>query len=120
MAFPTQALVQAPLAVQEVAVQDKADEEVLSDLEDSDEDMDLFGEATEEEKAARQKVIDQAKKRGEEKAKLTKSMIVLDVKPWDDTTGIVQMLNTSHPSFSHPLSLPLTMWVQHVVATCTS
>lgn len=82
------ALLQAPLAVQEVAVQDKAgDDEVLSDIEDSDEDMDLFGEATEEEKAARQKIIDQAKKRGEEKAKLTKSMIVLDVKPWDDTTG---------------------------------
>ena len=81
--------VQAPLAVQEVATPPaKADDdEVLSDLEDSDDDMDLFGEATEEEKAARQKVIDDAKKRGAEKAKLTKSMIVLDVKPWDDTTG---------------------------------
>ena len=32
-------------------------------------------------------VIEAAKKRGQEKAKLTKSMIVLDVKPWDDTTG---------------------------------
>ena len=80
-------------AMQAAPVADKAneddDEEVLSDLddEDDDDDMDLFGEATEEEKAARQKVIDQAKKRGEEKAKLTKSMIVLDVKPWDDTTG---------------------------------
>lgn len=55
--------------------------------EDDDEELDLFGEATDEEKAARQKVIDEAKKRGEAKAKLTKSMIVLDVKPWDDTTG---------------------------------
>lgn len=34
-------------------------------------------------------VIEAAKKRGQEKAKLTKSMIILDVKPWDDTTGIV-------------------------------
>ena len=58
------------------------------DDDDDDDDMDLFGEATEEEKAARQKVIDEAKKRGEAKAKLTKSMIVLDVKPWDDTTGV--------------------------------
>ena len=49
--------------------------------------MDLFGEVTEEEKEARQKVLDAAKKRGQEKAKLTKSMIVLDVKPWDDSTG---------------------------------
>lgn len=82
-------IVQAPLSVQEVAVKDEADEEVLSDLEDEDddEDLDLFGEATDEEKAARQQIIDQAKKRGAEKAKLTKSMIVLDVKPWDDTTG---------------------------------
>ena len=32
-------------------------------------------------------VIAAAKKRGQEKAKLTKSLIVLDVKPWDDTTG---------------------------------
>lgn len=32
-------------------------------------------------------VIEAAKKRGQEKAKLTKSMIILDVKPWDDTTG---------------------------------
>lgn len=34
-------------------------------------------------------VIEAAKKRGQEKAKLTKSMIILDVKPWDDTTGTV-------------------------------
>ena len=32
-------------------------------------------------------IIEAAKKRGAEKAKLTKSMIILDVKPWDDTTG---------------------------------
>ena len=65
------------------------EDEVMSDMEDEDDDeeLDLFGEATEEEKAARQKVIDDAKKRGEAKAKLTKSMIVLDVKPWDDQTG---------------------------------
>ena len=35
-------------------------------------------------------VIEAAKKRGQEKAKLTKSMIILDVKPWDDTTGTAQ------------------------------
>ena len=36
-------------------------------------------------------VIAAAKKRGQEKAKLTKSMIVMDVKPWDDTTGTTNM-----------------------------
>ena len=37
----------------------------------------------------KKKVIEDAKARGAAKAKLTKSMIVLDVKPWDDTTGTV-------------------------------
>lgn len=43
-----------------------------------------------EEKEAKEKkdaVIAAAKKRGAEKAKLTKSLIIMDVKPWDDTTG---------------------------------
>ena len=41
----------------------------------------------------------QAKARGAEKAKLTKSMIILDVKPWDDTTG----------ALSHQLLLALAL-----------
>lgn len=43
----------------------------------------------EEKKAKEEKdaVIAAAKKRGAEKAKLTKSLIIMDVKPWDDTTG---------------------------------
>lgn len=40
-------------------------------------------------------VIEEAKKRGQEKAKKTKSMIVMDVKPWDDTTG--EALSLSMP-----------------------
>ena len=46
--------------------------------------------ATQEEKKAKEEkdaVIAAAKKRGQEKAKLTKSLIIMDVKPWDDTTG---------------------------------
>ena len=49
---------------------------------------------TEEEKAAaeeKKRVIEEAKRRGAEKAKLTKSMIVLDVKPWDDETDLAAM-----------------------------
>lgn len=43
----------------------------------------------EEQKAADEKkeLIAKAKARGAAKAKLTKSMIIMDVKPWDDTTG---------------------------------
>lgn len=60
------------------------------DDSDDDEDLDLFGEMTPEEQAAaeeKKRIIEAAKKRGAEKAKLTKSMVVLEVKPWDDTTG---------------------------------
>jgi hypothetical protein len=66
------------------------DDDEISNSDDSDEDLDLFGELTpEEQKAAdeKKKVIETAKARGAAKAKLTKSMVVLDVKPWDDTTG---------------------------------
>lgn len=41
-------------------------------------------------------IIAAAKKRGQEKAKLTKSMIVMDVKPWDDTTGIAAACMHQH------------------------
>ncbi len=66
-----------------------ADDDDISDSDD-DEDLDLFGDLTPEEQAAadeKKRIIEAAKKRGAEKAKLTKSMVVLDVKPWDDTTG---------------------------------
>ena len=65
-----------------------------SDSDDSDDELDLFGEMTPEELAAaeaKKKVIEEAKRRGAEKAKLTKSMIVLDVKPWDDETDLALM-----------------------------
>ena len=58
---------------------------------DSDEELDLFGDATPEEQAAaeeRAKVVAAAKARSAEKALLSKSMIVLDVKPWDDETSM--------------------------------
>ena len=43
-----------------------------------------------EAKAKKDAIIEAAKKRGAEKAKLTKSLIIMDVKPWDDTTGAAQ------------------------------
>ena len=59
--------------------------------DDDDEELDLFGDDTEEEKAAKMAVIEKAKARGVEKAKLSKSMIVLDVKPWDDETDLAEL-----------------------------
>jgi elongation factor 1-beta len=58
---------------------------------DSDEELDLFGDSTPEEQAAaaeRAKVVAAAKARSAEKALLSKSMIILDVKPWDDETDM--------------------------------
>lgn len=55
-------------------------------------------------------VIEAAKKRAAEKAKLTKSMIVLDVKPWDDTTGTPAPFRQLHLGGWEPCSLyPLTI-----------
>ena len=78
-----------PAATNAPAKAAAAADDDLSDSDD-DEDLDLFGDLTPEEQAAadeKKKIIEAAKKRGAEKAKLTKSMVVLDVKPWDDTTG---------------------------------
>ena len=67
--------------------------EVDSSDSDSDSD-DLFGEMTEEELAAqaqKRKNIEDAKKRAAEKAKKSKSLIIMDIKPWDDETDLVEM-----------------------------
>ena len=61
---------------------------------DSDEELDLFGDATPEEQeaaAAHAKVVAAAKARSAEKALLSKSMIILDVKPWDDETNMADL-----------------------------
>lgn len=79
-----------------VAVQSAEDDEVLSNSDDDDEELDLFGDLSPEEQAAadeKKRVIEEAKKRGQEKAKKTKSMIVMDVKPWDDTTDMKALEN---------------------------
>jgi len=61
-----------------------------------EDDIDLFGEEDEEEAAARE--ADKEKKRAEAAAKnkkdknvIAKSSIILDVKPWDDETDMVEM-----------------------------
>lgn len=81
----------AGAAAAAIAADDDDDDD---DNSDDDDEMDFFGEMTpEEQKAADEKkaMIEKAKARGREKAKLTKSMIILDVKPWDDTTDMAAL-----------------------------
>jgi elongation factor 1-beta len=66
------------------------------DSDDDDEDIDLFGDLTPEEQEAadrKKAIVEEAKKRGAEKAKKSKSMVVLEVKPWDDETDLKAMEN---------------------------
>ncbi|BDA43727.1 Elongation factor 1-delta 2 [Coccomyxa sp. Obi] len=89
-AAPAAPAVPAPAAKAPAAAAEDDDD----DDDDDDEDLDLFGELTEEEKKAKEEkdaIIAAAKKRGAEKAKLTKSLIIMDVKPWDDTTDMAAL-----------------------------
>jgi len=62
---------------------------------DDNDDIDLFGSDDEEdEEAERQKAERLAEYQRKKAAKpkvIAKSMVVLDVKPWDDTTDLVEM-----------------------------
>ncbi|CAB4408943.1 unnamed protein product [Rhizophagus irregularis] len=63
---------------------------------DDDDDVDLFGSDDEEEdeEAERQKAERLAEYRRKKEAKpkvIAKSMVILDVKPWDDTTDLAEM-----------------------------
>lgn len=68
---------------------------VKKEEKEDDDDVDLFGSTDEEdEEAERQKAerlaAYHAKKAAKPKA-IAKSMVVLDVKPWDDTTNMTEM-----------------------------
>ena len=59
---------------------------------DEDEDFDMFADETEEEKAA----LEEKKKREQEikkpkKTVIAKSTILIDIKPWDDTTDLDEL-----------------------------
>ncbi|KAH9577190.1 Translation elongation factor EF1B [Trypanosoma melophagium] len=64
---------------------------------EEDEDIDLFGEATEEEKAAleakKQKDADAKKAK---KQVIAKSSILFDIKPWDDTVDLEALAQKLH------------------------
>lgn len=59
---------------------------------DDDDDLDLFGEQTEEEKAALEaKKVKDADKKKQKKEVIAKSSILMDIKPWDDTIDLTAL-----------------------------
>ena len=101
-----QVLPAKPAAAPTAAADDDDDDD-----SDDDDDIDLFGELTPEEQAAqdeKKRVIEEAKARGAAKAKLTKSMVVLEVKPWDDETGQSHM--SSLLSQCHEVSVSVSQF----------
>ena len=74
-----------------VEEEEELEPDVLADDDEDDDDLDLFGDMTEEEKAAKEeqkRIIEAKKEKAKANALKAKSMIIIDVKPWDDTTGL--------------------------------
>jgi len=64
---------------------------------DADDDVDLFGEVTEEEKQAEEaRKKAEADKKAAKKAVIAKSSILIDIKPWDDTTDLKELVGKLH------------------------
>ncbi|KAG6760753.1 hypothetical protein POTOM_033933 [Populus tomentosa] len=57
---------------------------------DDDDDLDLFGDETEEDKKAAEE-REKAKKASSKKKESGKSSVLMDVKPWDDETDMVEL-----------------------------
>uniref|UniRef100_A0A1I7UIQ9 DUF2431 domain-containing protein n=1 Tax=Caenorhabditis tropicalis TaxID=1561998 RepID=A0A1I7UIQ9_9PELO len=61
-----------------------------------DDDFDLFGSEDEEEDAEKAKIVEErlaayAEKKSKKAGPIAKSSVILDVKPWDDETDLVEM-----------------------------
>jgi elongation factor 1-beta len=61
-----------------------------------DDDVDLFGEETEEEKAAAEAKKKKDAEKKKEKVVIAKSSILIDIKPWDDTTDLKALAAKLH------------------------
>ena len=67
----------------------KKEEKKPAAKKEEEDDMDLFGEETEEDKAAIEaKKKADAEKKATKKVVIAKSSILLDIKPWEDTTDL--------------------------------
>lgn len=61
-----------------------------------DDDVDLFGEETEEDKAALEAKKKKDAEKKEKKVVIAKSSILIDIKPWDDTTDLKELAKMLH------------------------
>lgn len=61
-----------------------------------DDDVDLFGEETEEEKAAAEAKKKKDAEKKDKKVVIAKSSILIDIKPWDDTTDLKALAAKLH------------------------
>ncbi|XP_072153312.1 probable elongation factor 1-delta isoform X2 [Bemisia tabaci] len=72
----------------------KSSERTPGKKENDDDDIDLFGSEDEDEEAKRvkeQRLAEYAAKKSKKPAVIAKSMIIFDVKPWDDETDMKAM-----------------------------
>jgi len=77
----------APAAAAPKAEEKKEEKKADDAAEDFDED-DLFGGVSEEELAAEKQKREAEKKKSKKTEEIQRSNIILDVKPWDDTTDL--------------------------------
>jgi len=71
-------------------------QEKEEEAEEDDDDVDLFGSESEEEDEEAKKISEErlsayAKKKSKKTAVIAKSMVILDIKPWDDETDMKEM-----------------------------
>lgn len=71
----------------------KAQPEKASVKADDDDDIDLFGSDDDEaaDQARQQRLKEYSEKKAKKPGPIAKSSVVLDIKPWDDETNLVEM-----------------------------
>uniref|UniRef100_A0A158R4A3 DUF2431 domain-containing protein n=1 Tax=Syphacia muris TaxID=451379 RepID=A0A158R4A3_9BILA len=74
----------------------KAEEQSKAEKKPDADDFELFGSSDEEEDEEKQRIIQErlkayAEKKARKPASVAKSSVILDVKPWDDETDMVEM-----------------------------
>lgn len=74
----------------------KAEVKPAAPAADDDDDVDLFGEETEEEKAAAEAKKKKDAEKKDKKVVIAKSSILIDIKPWDDTTDLKALAAKLH------------------------
>ena len=83
-----------------------ANQPISSEVQNEDDDFELFGSDNEQENTAAQRLKEERIRMYEEKKKkkeavIAKSNIILDVKPWDDETNMADVESAVRLSLIH-------------------